>query len=115
MGRPSALLLAERDIGTLVHGSGYVSAGSAGDLDWLETQLVAAYEILTQRLGVQSGWERQGKVLNRVVACDNGGWRSEVEPRHAGLIVEQLGVGDIRAAVTPGVERGRRRRQRGGH
>ena len=95
VGHPAVFHHAERDIVTLVHGDDYVSAGAYADLDWLEAQLAAAYEIQTQRLGLKSGWERQGKVLNRVVSCDENGWRLEADPRHAELVVEQLGVEEL--------------------
>ena len=38
----------DRDITTLVHGDDYVSLGRQADLDWMEIQLQAAYEIQTQ-------------------------------------------------------------------
>lgn len=104
VGHPSVFHHTARNIVTLVHGGDYVSAASTKDLDWLEAQLAAAYEIQTQKLGTQTGWERHGKVLNRVITCDAAGWKLEAGPRHAELIVEQLGVEDLRSAVTPGVD-----------
>ena len=88
----------------MVHGDDYVSSGSPEALDWLEVQLKAAYEIQTQRLGMEVGWDRQGKVLNRIVSCDNSGWHMEADPRHAELIIEQLGADIGRAVATPGVD-----------
>ncbi len=32
-------------------------------------ELSKAYEIKTQKLGLDKGWERQGKVSNRIVSC----------------------------------------------
>ena len=103
-GHPSVLVHAEKCITALVHGDDYVSAGPVGNQDWLEVQMSAAYAIQTHRLGMHSGWERQGKVLNRVVTYDNTGWRLEADPRHAELIIKHLGVGDLRAVATPGVD-----------
>ena len=42
--------------------------------------------------------------MNWVVTCDSAGWRLEADPRHAEFIEEQLGVGDFREAVTPGLD-----------
>ena len=104
IGHPSVFVNVDRQIVTLVHGDDYVSSGPIDSLDWLEAQLAASYEIQTQKLGMQRGLERQGKVLNRVVTVDEVGWRLEADPRHAELIIEQLGVGDLREAATPGVD-----------
>ena len=80
---------------TLVHGDDYVSSGMQGDLNWLEMELEKAYEIQTQKLGPYSGLDKEGKVLNRIVRCTSGGWELEADPRHAELVVEQLGVGKL--------------------
>jgi hypothetical protein len=93
----------DRDIMTLVHGDDYVSSGRQADLDWMEIQLQAAYEIQTQKLGLGENCVSEGKVLNRIVRCSEEGWSLEADPRHAELIIEQLGVGELRAAATPGI------------
>ena len=84
----------DRDILTLVHGDDYVSSGRQTDLEWMEVQLQAAYEIQTQKLWLDAGCVPKGKVLNRIVRCDESGWSLEADPRHAELIIEQLGVGE---------------------
>jgi hypothetical protein len=89
---------------TLVHGDDYVSSGRQADLDWMEIQLQAAYEIQTQKLGLGENCVSEGKVLNRIVRCSKEGWSLEADPRHAELIIEQLGVGELRAAATPGID-----------
>ena len=104
VGHPSVFVHTSRDIITLVHGDDYVSAGSDVDLEWLRVQLEAAYDIKTQLLGLRPGYERQGKVLNRLIHCNDSGWRLEADPRHAELVVEQLGVGDCRSVATPGID-----------
>ena len=104
VGHPSVFWHEARDLMTLVHGDDYVTSGQDEQLDWLEEQLKAAYEIQTQRLGMGPQCEAEGKVLNRIVRCDAGGWRLEADPRHAELVVEQLGVGELRAAATPGID-----------
>ena len=58
----------------LVHGDDYVSSGIQEDLDWLEGELSAAYEIQTQKIGIGEGCEREGKVLNRIVRYTDQGW-----------------------------------------
>ena len=43
-------------------------------------------------------------MLNRNVRCDDKGWRFEADPRHAELIIKQLGVGQSRSAAKPGID-----------
>ena len=87
-----------------MHGDDYVSSGCDDDLLWLEKELAKAYEIKTQKLGPREGWEQQGKVLNRIVSFTEDGWTVEADPRHAELIIEQLGVEGTRTVATPGVD-----------
>ena len=104
VGHPSVFWHPERQIRTIVHGDDYVSSGFDDDLLWLEGELAKAYEIKTQKLGLANGWEKQGKVLNRIVSCTDDGWTVEADPRHAELIVEQLGAENSRTVVSPGVD-----------
>ena len=67
---------------TLVHGDDYVSSGRQTDLDWMEVQLQAAYEIQTQKLGLDAGCVSEGKVLNRIVRCDENGWSLEADTQN---------------------------------
>lgn len=104
VGHPSVFYHRERDIMTFVHGDDYVSSGMQGDLDWLEAELEKSYEIQTQKLGLGTGFDKEGKVLNRRVRCTSSGWELEADPRHAELVVEQLGVGKLRSLITPCVD-----------
>ena len=104
VGYPFVFVHRSPDIITLVHGDDSVSAGDDKDLEWPCMQLEASYDIQTQLLGMCNGYERQGTVLNRQICCGERGWRLEADPRHAELIVEQLGVGDCRSMASPGVD-----------
>ena len=68
----------------------------------MEVQLQASYEIQTQKLGLDKCCVAEGTVLNRIVRCDESGCSLEADPRHAELVIEQSGVGDLRLAATPG-------------
>ena len=46
--------------------------------------------------------QQEGKVLNRIIRCTEAGWEIEADPRHAELVVEQLGIED-EGVSTPGV------------
>jgi hypothetical protein len=102
-GHPCVFHHPERDIKTLVHGDDYVSAGSDESMDWLETELAKAYEIQTQKLGGSKGHKVEGKVLNRILRHTASGWEIEADPRHAELVIEQLGLDNDGGVATPGV------------
>ena len=80
IGHPAVFKHEGRNIMTLVHGDDYVSSGMEEDLNWLEKELAAAYEIQTQKIGGVSGWDSEGKVLNRIVRHTDSGWEMEADP-----------------------------------
>ena len=92
----------ERSIKTLAHGDDYVSAGDEASMKWMEQELAKAYEIQTQKLSMGKDCQHEGKVLNRIIRCTDVGWEIEADPRHAELVVEQLGIMD-KGVSTPGV------------
>ena len=49
------------------------------------------------------GYKAEGKVLNRVICRTAEGWEMETDPRHAELVVEQLGLKDDKGIGTPGL------------
>ena len=102
VGHPSVFHHPKRQIWTLVHGDDYVSAGAPDDLQWLEEELGKSYELQTQKLGDAEGMQLEGKVLNRIVRMTPAGWETEADPRHAELIIEQLGLGNARRLDAPG-------------
>ena len=78
----------------MVHGDDYVSVGDEASMTWPEQELAKAYEMLTQILGMGKDCQQEGKVLNRIIGCTDVGWELEADPRHAELVVEQLGIVD---------------------
>ena len=103
VGHPSVFHHHKRGIKTLVHGDDYVSSGKSADLEWMESELSKAYEIKTQRIGRGAKLVAEGKVLNRVLRATKSGWEIEADPRHAELVVEQLGLQNEKAVATPGI------------
>ena len=101
-GHPSVFWHPDKEIRTLAHGNDYVSAGDESAMTWLETELAKACQIQTQKLGVRKDYQQEGNVLNRLIRCTEAGWEIEADPRHAELVVEQLGIDD-EGVSTPGV------------
>ena len=98
---PSVFHHVERDFMTLVHGDDYFSSGLQANLDWLKGELVASYEIQTQKIGAGKGCVQEGKVLNRIVRYTDQDWQLEADPRHSELIIAQFGFGGGKAVVSP--------------
>ena len=101
-GHPSVFWHPEKMIKTLVHGDDYVSAGDEAAMTWLGEELSKVYEIHTQKLAMGKDHQQEGQVLNRITRCTEAGWEVEADPRHAELVVEQLGIED-KGVCTPGV------------
>ena len=102
-GHPSVFHHPERRIRALVHGDDYVASGASVDLEWFKSELEKAYEIQTQHIGYAKGRPREGKVLNRILRCTEGGFEIEADPRHAELVMEQMQVEAEKSVSTPGV------------
>ena len=102
VGHASVFWHPEKMIMCLVHGDDYVCSGGPSELSWLKDKLSAAYDLKTQLLG--PGARAEGKVLNRVVRWDDKGWEIEADPRHAELIIEQLGIRGSGGITTAGAQ-----------
>ena len=72
-------------------------------MNWLEGELSKAYELQSQRLTAVTNGKSEGKVLNRIVRSTAAGWEVEADPRHAELVVEQLGLEGEQGVSTPGL------------
>ena len=71
-------------------------------MNWLEQKCCNAYEIQIQKLGIGKDCQQEGNVLNRIIRCADVVWEIAADPRHAELVVEQLGIVD-KGVSTPGV------------
>lgn len=81
------------------HGDDYVSVGQDGDLKWLKGVLGKKCGIKTQVLG-------PGRIrfLNRVLAWPDEGAEYEADPRHAEIVVQEIGLIEAKPVSTPGPE-----------
>lgn len=95
---------ADNMILTLVHGDDYASTGDERQLQWLKRELEKKSEIKTTIAGTGPGDVLEGKILNRVIWCTKSGREVEADPRHAELLIEQLGLEAAKPGRTPGVE-----------
>ena len=91
---------------TLVHGDDFLSTASGSALSWLNNVLKSELEVKTEVLGPdgEAGCKQQIQFLNRVLSWESSGIRYEADPRHAEIIINQLGLsGSSKSVSTPGV------------
>eukprot|EP00973_Karenia_brevis_P042751 5916416-Karenia_brevis.AAC.1 len=81
-----------RDLVTMVHGDDFFTAGCEEDPKWLKIIVEAAFEIKTKIIGPEAKDDKQAKVLNRTGSYKDQGIEYEADPRHAELIVQELGL-----------------------
>ena len=60
-----------RKIRTFVHDDDYVSTALPTHFKWYREQFEKRYQIKTQWFGPGNGYQREVKILNRIVGCDN--------------------------------------------
>ena len=92
----------DKDIATMVHGDDLVSAGTDNSLKWMQKIVEAAFEISTTVIGPEATDKKQVKVLNRTITYTGTGIEYEPDPRHAEIIVKDLGLEACNSVVTPG-------------
>ena len=88
----------------MVHGDDFVAVGDQKATQRLKGILEKAYKIKCEILGDGQEELNEIRVLNRVIRRDDHGYTLEADPRHAELIVEQLGVDSARTVASPGVD-----------
>jgi hypothetical protein len=93
-----------KQLSTVVHGDDFVTEGERVHLDWFNDQLKAHFELKTEILGPDSskGEQREVRILNRVLRWEEKGICWEADPRHAELVVRQLGLETASTVTTPG-------------
>ena len=105
MSNPCLFHHRSRNILTMVHGDDFLSTASGVNLKWLDVVLRTKLEVKTELLGPKNEEiaKQQIMFLDRVVSWEEGGLRYEPDPRHAEIIIAQLGLQDAKPVSTPGV------------
>lgn len=87
-----------------VHGDDFVTVGLDKDLKWMRAELEKAYELKTHVLGPDKEDLKQVRVLNRVLTWSSEGTSYEADPRHAEIVINDLGLKDAKGVVAPGTK-----------
>ena len=102
------------DVAIMVHGDDFVGVGSPEDLKATREVLNDKYKIKVETLGGGTEDTKEIRVLNKVLRYTEKGVELEADPRHAELVIRQLGLEEAKPSITPGVKRARFASVRGG-
>jgi hypothetical protein len=98
---------AARNIDIVVHGDDFTILGTSFDIAWVHGKLAEKYELkLRGVMGspLNPGSLAEISVLNRVVRWTSSGIEYEGDPRHAEIIISELGLKGSKPVATPGVK-----------
>ena len=77
----------------VVHGDDFAALGRGKALDWYRGLVLGRFEAKVKgRIGPGKEDGKSMRVLNRVVRCTAEGVEHEAAPRHAKLIIQELGL-----------------------
>jgi hypothetical protein len=93
-----------REIYTMVHGDDYVNVGEEPQLKWMKIQLEKQFEVKSDIIGPNAHQRKEVKVLNRFIRYGKYGIQYEPDPRHAEIIISEMGVQAANPVSTPGQE-----------
>ena len=95
----------EKGLRCVVHGDDFTFLGDDAACDWATTIMMEEYDIkLRGRLGPGKNDDKQITILNRCLEWRKDGLYYEPDPRHAEIIVNEMGVAGSASVVTPGVK-----------
>ena len=92
----------KKDVSIMVHGDDFVAVGPNQHLDHVKQTLGEKYKIKVEELGNQKGQSAEVRILNKVVRITDNGIELEADPRHAELVVKELGLEGAKPAMVPG-------------
>lgn len=91
-----------RKVTTLVHGDDYAFSGYDKNLRWFDSRLKQRFEIKTTVIGSEDCDAKEAKILKRIMRITEPGLELEGDPRHAELIMEELGLTASKGIAIPG-------------
>ena len=90
------------DVAIMVHGDDFVAVGDPAHLAATEAALREKYKLKTETLGSDAADAKEVRILNKVVRMTEAGVELEADPRHAELIVRELGLEHCKPSKAPG-------------
>ena len=93
-----------KDVSILVHGDDFVAVGNDVELAEARATLEDKYKLKVQMLGEGTGCVNELRILNKVVRRTPAGIELEADPRHAEIVIKDLGLQQAKASRTPGIK-----------
>ena len=90
------------NVAVMVHGDDFVAVGNKKGLAGVRGALEEKYKLKVQTLGTRKECVREIRVLNKVVRYTDAGIELEADPRHAEIVVRDLGLTDSKISKVPG-------------
>ena len=102
---PCAFYHKEKNLRVVVHGDDFTVLGADRELDWYRREMQKKYSLKVRgRLGPEKRDDKSIRILNRIVRWTEDGVELEADPRHAEILVEQMGLQRAKGVSTPGVK-----------
>ena len=107
-GRANPCLFSHGELGVsvMVHGDDFIAVGPDKNLQSTVKTLEDKYRLKTEKLGcnVSAGESSEIRILNKVVRMTGDGVELEADPRHAELVIKELGLQGAKASPVPGAK-----------
>ena len=101
---PCTFFHLQRGIRCVVHGDDFTFLANESELKWCTDMMKAEYEVKVRGLlGPDKHDDKQMTILNRCIEWRKNEIWYEADPRHAEILVRELGLKDKRPVVTPGI------------
>ena len=92
------------DVSIFVHGDDFVAVGNPEFLKETQKTLEDKYKLKVENLGNKEGQKTEVKILNKIVRHTDRGIELEADPRHAEIVIKELGLEDAKATRVPGTK-----------
>ncbi len=94
----------QTQVSIMVHGDDFVAVGRKEHLKETRTGLEDKYKIKVDVLGSGPGCVNEVKILNKIVRYTPEGVELEADPRHAEIVVNELGLRNAKISRVPGAK-----------
>ena len=99
---PCLFYSAAEDCSVMVHGDDFVAVGNKKATGKLKQSLEEAYKVKCEVLGDGADELQEIRILNRVIRREKHGLTLEADPRHAEIVVRDLGLEGSKSSKLPG-------------
>ena len=105
---PCVFANAARGLVCIVHGYEFVLDGCPTQLKWFKDELAKAWKIKAQIIGEGPGLANEVRVFNKFLRWHPGeGLTLDAGPRHAQIIIRDMGVQKLKPLTTPMTREGK--------